>query len=89
MSHSDLMTLERQEQIVELVNDEGSMTVAELSERFGVSETTIRRDLLALAANNLVRRTHGGMMRMGTVATTEKSHRPAPERTCRRERSHR
>jgi DeoR/GlpR family transcriptional regulator of sugar metabolism len=71
MSHSDLMTLERQEQIVELVHDEGSMTVAELSERFGVSETTIRRDLLALAANNLIRRTHGGAMRLGTVATTE------------------
>jgi DeoR/GlpR family transcriptional regulator of sugar metabolism len=71
MSHSDLMTPERQERIVELVNDEGSMTVAELSEQFGVSETTIRRDLVTLAASNLIRRTHGGALRLGTVATTE------------------
>lgn len=71
MSYSDLMTPERQEQIVDLVNQEGSMTVAELSERFGVSETTIRRDLVALSASNLIRRTHGGALRLGTVATTE------------------
>jgi DeoR/GlpR family transcriptional regulator of sugar metabolism len=68
---SDLMTLERQEHIVTLVNEVGSITVAELSERFGVSETTIRRDLIALSERNLVRRTHGGIMRIGTVATTE------------------
>jgi DeoR/GlpR family transcriptional regulator of sugar metabolism len=71
MTNPDLMTLERQEQIVALVNDIGRITVAELSERFGVSETTIRRDLVALAARNLVRRSHGGVMRVGTVATTE------------------
>jgi DeoR/GlpR family transcriptional regulator of sugar metabolism len=65
------MTLERQEQLVELVNELGRITVSELSERFGVSETTIRRDLAALAARNLVRRTHGGVMRVGTVATSE------------------
>jgi DeoR/GlpR family transcriptional regulator of sugar metabolism len=68
---NDLMTPERQEQIVSLVNELGSITVAELSEQFGVSETTIRRDLMALTERNLVRRTHGGIMRIVTVATTE------------------
>jgi DeoR/GlpR family transcriptional regulator of sugar metabolism len=68
---NDLMTPERQEQIVSLVNELGSVTVAELSERFGVSETTIRRDLITLTERSLVRRTHGGIMRIGTVATTE------------------
>lgn len=68
---TDLMTPERQEQIVALVNELGSVTVAELSERFGVSETTIRRDLITLSEHNQVRRTHGGIMRIGTVATTE------------------
>ncbi len=68
---SDLMTLERQEQIVTLVNEVGSITVAELSDQFGVSEATVRRDLIALTERNLVRRTHGGIMRIGTVATTE------------------
>lgn len=71
LASNDLMTPERQEQIVALVNERGSVTVAELSERFGVSETTIRRDLITLAEHNLVRRTHGGIMRMTTVATTE------------------
>ncbi len=71
MSNSDLMTPARQEQIVELVNQAGSMTVTELSERFGVSETTIRRDLVTLAADNRLRRTHGGALRLSTVATTE------------------
>ncbi len=71
MTTLDLMTLERQEHIVTLVNEVGRITVAELSSRFGVSETTIRRDLVALAARNLIRRTHGGVMRVGTVATTE------------------
>lgn len=67
----DLMTLERQEQIVNLVNEVGSITVAQLSQQFGVSETTIRRDLIALNERNLIRRMHGGVMRIGTVATTE------------------
>ncbi len=71
LASNDLMTPERQEQIVNLVNESGSVTVAELSERFGVSETTIRRDLITLTERNLVRRTHGGIMRMATVATTE------------------
>ncbi len=71
MSSNDLMSLERQGQIVELVNQRGRMTVAQLSERFGVSETTIRRDLVTLAARNLIRRTHGGAMRIGSVATSE------------------
>jgi DeoR/GlpR family transcriptional regulator of sugar metabolism len=71
MFDPDLMTLERQERIIALVNEGGGVTVAELSERFGVSETTIRRDLAALAARSAIRRVHGGAMRMLPVATTE------------------
>ncbi len=71
MTGTDLMTLERQEQIVALVNEHGSITVAELSQAFGVSETTIRRDLATLATRNQIRRTHGGAMRVRPVVTTE------------------
>lgn len=71
MNNADLMTLERQEQIVGLVNELGRLTVAELSQRFGVSETTIRRDLAALTARSLIRRTHGGVVRLRPVATSE------------------
>lgn len=71
MPHADLVNEERQEQIVALVNRQGRLTVAELSERFEVSETTIRRDLAALAARNAVRRVHGGAMRVRPVASSE------------------
>lgn len=71
MSNADLMTQERQERIVILVNETGRLTVSELSERFNVSEATIRRDLATLAAQNLIRRTHGGAMRLRPIMTTE------------------
>jgi DeoR/GlpR family transcriptional regulator of sugar metabolism len=71
MNHSDLMTLERQERIVSLLNERGSMTVLELSEIFTVSEATIRRDLVALAEQKRVQRVHGGALRIGKVATSE------------------
>jgi DeoR family transcriptional regulator, fructose operon transcriptional repressor len=71
MHQSDMMTLERHEEIVKLVNDRGRLTVSELSELFGVSETTIRRDLTTLSARHLLRRTHGGAMRIYPVATSE------------------
>jgi DeoR family transcriptional regulator of aga operon len=38
--------------------------VAELSEHFGVSEVTIRKDLQYLEERNLILRTHGGAMRL-------------------------
>jgi DeoR/GlpR family transcriptional regulator of sugar metabolism len=71
MGNADLMTQERQERIVILVNETGRLTVAELSDRFNVSEATIRRDLATLTAQNLVRRTHGGAMRLRPIMTTE------------------
>lgn len=71
MANSDLMTLERQEQIVSLVSRMGRVTVAELTERFNVSEATIRRDLASLAEANLLRRTHGGAIQSDKVQTTE------------------
>lgn len=38
----------------------GEVDVAELSERFGVSASTVRRDLQRLSQENAVRRTYGG-----------------------------
>ena len=71
MNNTDLMTLERQDRIVSLVNERGSVTVLDLSETFSVSEATVRRDLVALAERRLVQRVHGGAMRGGQVATSE------------------
>jgi DeoR/GlpR family transcriptional regulator of sugar metabolism len=51
---------ERQEVIARLVRDEGRVRVADLVSRFGVSPVTVRKDLVALEAEGLVTRTHGG-----------------------------
>ena len=70
MADSDLLGLERQERIAELVDQKGTLTIAEISGAFGVSEATARRDLAALASQNRIRRVHGGAMRRHTVATS-------------------
>ncbi len=51
---------ERREEILRLVSQCGRVSVAELSQQFGVSEVTIRSDLQSLAERNLIVRTHGG-----------------------------
>lgn len=43
-----------------LVQGSGRVSVSELSQRLGVSEMTVRRDLDALEHRGLVRRVHGG-----------------------------
>ena len=45
--------------ILELVNDKGRVTVAELAEQVGVSEVTIRQDLNHLEAQGFLKRIHG------------------------------
>jgi len=55
-----LFLQERREQIITLVEQVGRISVADLSERFGLSQATIRTDLDALAASGLLVRTHGG-----------------------------
>jgi DeoR/GlpR family transcriptional regulator of sugar metabolism len=51
---------ERQQHIARLVEEHGRVRVGDLAERFGVSEVTIRKDLLALESAGRVVRTHGG-----------------------------
>jgi DeoR family fructose operon transcriptional repressor len=56
----DLMPAERQNRILEILHEKGSVRVASLSEEFDVSEITIRRDLDHLEGQHLLERTHGG-----------------------------
>ena len=51
---------ERQRQIVALTHQSGRVEVADLSERFGVTTETVRRDLSELQEQRVVRRVHGG-----------------------------
>jgi len=52
----------RQGQILELANTSGLASVEELSERFGVTASTIRRDLSRLTGEGKIARTYGGAM---------------------------
>lgn len=67
-SSAELYLAERRRAIVELVQAQGRVTVAELSQRFGVSEVTIRADLQTLAEQKLLVRTHGGAVALGSDA---------------------
>lgn len=53
---------QRHQKILELLEKNGSATVAELVAEFGTSEMTIRRDLDILEKRYLLRRVHGGAM---------------------------
>jgi DeoR/GlpR family transcriptional regulator of sugar metabolism len=67
---ASLLKEERQQLIVETVRDSRRATVLELSQRFDVSEVTIRRDLRDLAAQGALRRAHGGAV-LAAVAPPE------------------
>ena len=64
-STKDLYLEERRQEILNRINRQGRVSVAELGQRFGVSGVTIRSDLQALAERNLVVRTHGGAVPAG------------------------
>ncbi|HHV75432.1 MAG TPA: DeoR/GlpR transcriptional regulator [Thermoanaerobacterium sp.] len=51
---------ERRMKIAEILSKDKSITVSELSEILGVSESTIRRDLKMLEIDGFIQRTHGG-----------------------------
>jgi DeoR/GlpR family transcriptional regulator of sugar metabolism len=55
----------RHARILQLVDSNGFILVADVAERLAVSEMTIRRDLWALEDKGLIVRTHGGAMGVG------------------------
>lgn len=50
---------DRHKSIVDILQIQGSVSVADLAERLGVSEVTIRKDLSSLEKQNRLYRTHG------------------------------
>ncbi|QTE29609.1 DeoR/GlpR family DNA-binding transcription regulator [Pengzhenrongella sicca] len=55
-----MLTATRQARILRVLQDEGEVSVDGLAGMFGVSLSTIRRDLNALSAEGLLRRVRGG-----------------------------
>jgi DeoR family glucitol operon repressor len=55
-----MLPLQRKQALIAYLADKGAATLKELSDRFGVSEMTVRRDLNELEQENRIRRSHGG-----------------------------
>jgi DeoR/GlpR family transcriptional regulator of sugar metabolism len=55
-----VLSAERRQAIAQLIRERGAVQVATLSDRFGVSASTIRRDLEELEQQGLACRTYGG-----------------------------
>ncbi len=60
---------ERLENITRLIDDQGFLSVRELSEHFKVSEMTIRRDLQLLDEEGKLQRTYGGAASINRIAS--------------------
>lgn len=59
---------ERRALILQELKEQPKVNVSELSEKFGVSEVTIRKDLNELKKRNLLTRTRGGAIRLPEVS---------------------
>lgn len=66
-----MLPLQRKQAVLDYLSQQGAATMKQLSDHFGVSEMTIRRDLNALEQENLVQRSHGGAIYVGGVTSSE------------------
>lgn len=66
-----MLQVERWQAILKLLEDHNSISVAQLCEALGVSDMTIRRDLREMDSEGLLRRVHGG-----AVKVTRRSFEP-------------
>jgi DeoR/GlpR family transcriptional regulator of sugar metabolism len=58
---------ERRQAILSALEEAGHLSVASLSDRFDVSEVTIRQDLEAMSQQGLLQRTRGGAMSINSM----------------------
>src|SRR5437870_12050982 len=58
-----LLTEQRRRNVLDLVDQDGQVTVVDMVRRFSISAVTVRNDLDALASIGAVVRSHGGAVR--------------------------
>jgi DeoR family fructose operon transcriptional repressor len=68
-----LLSSERRQRILDVVNQKRAVSVEELAEHFPVSTITIRRDLDKLAEEKLMQRVHGGAMALSNIVTAPRA----------------
>ncbi|WP_046471860.1 DeoR/GlpR family DNA-binding transcription regulator [Allosalinactinospora lopnorensis] len=66
-----MLAAQRQELILEKVQQSGGVRVTDLVESFAVSDMTIRRDLDALEGRGVLRKVHGGAVTPSGTSTEE------------------
>lgn len=71
MADRGMLAERRRALIADAVRRHGAVRVAELVDRFGVSDMTIRRDLDVLAADGAVEKVHGGAVAVTGAAAEE------------------
>lgn len=71
-----MYSIERKEEIVNLLENSKSVDVSALAEKFGTSKETIRRDLRELEENGVIKRTHGGAV-LNSSSLAGKTDEPA------------
>ncbi|NBD25382.1 DeoR/GlpR family DNA-binding transcription regulator [Paenibacillus glycinis] len=57
-----MLPLQRKQAVLGFLEERGAATMKELSDRFGVSEMTVRRDVSELEKEGRVQRSHGGVV---------------------------
>ncbi len=77
-----MIPAQRRRNILEAITSQGSGTITELSDKYGVSEMTIRRDLKALEEEGYLKYTRGGAM-----ALQGDSLQPEPEYEAKKRRN--
>jgi DeoR family transcriptional regulator, copper-sensing transcriptional repressor len=78
--------IDREKKILELLQKQGSASIQELVEAFGVSNMTIHRDLNKLAEAGMIQKKHGGVSLVNQSPVEYLSHcamcnKPISERT--------
>jgi DeoR/GlpR family transcriptional regulator of sugar metabolism len=69
-----MIPAQRRRDILKVITAEGSSTVLELSQKYGVSEMTIRRDLKALEEDGQLQYTYGGAVTVPAKAVQPESN---------------
>jgi len=67
--HRATLPAERRAHVLDTLRRDGVVRVAELTARLGVTPVTVRRDIIQLEAEGLLRRVHGGAVAVGTPGT--------------------
>ena len=67
--------IQRLEEITKLVNKKGTVRISEITDYFGVTDMTVRRDLVELEEQGLLKKIHGGARSNSAFQYREISHK--------------